>query len=80
MKGPSTYNEKFEIVKEVLTTDTIIFGKAFDKFEAAHHYCDECPMCDVFGNCLAKMQWPRITEEMIEIIARWMAMEDVGTW
>lgn len=76
----SNYDEKFEIAKEILTIDTIIFGKAFAKFEAAHHDCDECPMCDVFGNCLAKMMWPRITEEMIDVIARWMAMEDIGTW
>lgn len=75
-----TYNEKFVIFKEDLANDTIAFGKAFDKFEAAHHDCDECPMCDAFGNCLAKMQWPRITMEMIEIIARWMVLEDEKVW
>lgn len=72
-----TYNEKIVIFKDALVNDTIAFGKAFGKFEAAHHDCDECPMCDAFGNCLAKMQWPRITEEMIDIITRWMVMEDV---
>ena len=75
-----TYNEKFANMKETLAIDTIAFGKAFNKFEAAHHDCDECPMCDVFGNCLAKMQWPRITVEMIEIIARWIVMEDKKVW
>lgn len=76
----SNYDEKFEIAKEILTNDTILFGKVFAKFEAAHHSCDNCSMCDLFGNCLAKMMWPRITEEMIDVIARWMAMEDIGTW
>lgn len=78
---PTNYDEKFEIAKEVLANDTIIFGKAFSKFEAAHHDCDDCPMAPVgTGTCLAKTVWPRITVEMIEIIAEWMAMEDVGTW
>ena len=79
MKG-STYNEKFANMKETLIIDTIAFGKAFAKFEAAHHDCDECPMCSAFGICLAKAQWPRITHEMIEIVARWMVMEGERVW
>lgn len=76
MRDYLTYDEKFVIVKDALTIDTIAFGKAFSKFEAEHHNCDECSMCDLFGNCLAKMMWPRITEEMIDVVARWMVMED----
>lgn len=76
-----TYNEKFANMKETLAIDTIAFGKAFNKFEAAHHDCDECPMASIdTGTCLAKTVWPRITYEMIEIIAEWMVMEDERVW
>ena len=74
------YDEKFAKVKETLAIDTIAFGKAFAKFEAAHHDCDKCSMCDLFGNCLAKMMWPRITVEMIDVVARWMVLEDERVW
>lgn len=74
------YDKKFANVKETLAVDTIAFGKAFAKFEAAHHDCDKCSMCDLFGNCLAKMMWPRITVEMIDVVARWMVLEDERVW
>lgn len=74
------YDKKFAKMKETLAVDTIAFGKAFAKFEAAHHDCDKCSMCDLFGNCLAKMMWPRITAEMIDIVARWIVLEDEKVW
>ena len=75
------YNDRFETAKETLAIDTIAFGKAFAKFEAAHHDCDECPMASAdTGTCLAKTVWPRITVEMIDVVARWIVLEDKKVW
>jgi hypothetical protein len=70
------YNEELYMnIKQMLFNDTLEFGEIFLEFEKAHNDCDNCPMTNKFGICIAKQYWPLITPEMIEIVAKWFMDE-----
>lgn len=70
------YEDKVDVMKELLYHDTIEFSKAFEKFEKAQSGCDKCPLCDLYGTCLPKMLWPRVDKTIIDTVAKWMVFEE----